>query len=123
MRFAILDTSSILFGFSNMKDTFEIVKERFPGRGILVSKGVLRELAGISLNRGRRGTSARAALEAIRYKKIEVDNDNKDVDPWVVAAARRYPHSVVITNDTELYKKLKNINIESFKLTKDGHLK
>ncbi len=123
MWFAILDTSSILFGFSNMRDTFEVAKNKFPGRKILVSRGVLRELAGISMNRGKRGASAKAALEAIRYKKIEVDSNNSNVDSWVYGAARRYPHSVVITNDTELYKKLKTINIESFKLTKDGHLK
>ena len=97
MDFIIVDTSSIRFGFSNKKDAFEIVKRYFPVKQLLVSKGVLRELAGISMNKGKRGASAKAALEAIRYKKIEVDSNNADVDSWVCNAARRYPHSVVIT--------------------------
>ncbi len=123
MAFLIIDTSSIIFGFSNKKDVFEIASRRFPGHGMLISAGILRELSKLAANRGAKGAGAKTALAALSYKKVNVDNTTRSVDSWVYAKSREYPHSVVVTNDTELYKKLKSANIKCLKLTKAGLLR
>ena len=122
-RFVIIDTSSILFGMSNRKDVFDIARAHLPGYQMLISKGVIRELRGISQNMGRRGAGAKAALEAIKYKKVHVDNNTTDVDDWILSKAIGYPGSVVITNDTGLSKRLRSNSVEMRKLTKDGSLR
>lgn len=123
MLLAIVDTSSILFGFSNRRDVFAAVSERFPGAGMLISAGVLAELAGISENRGKRGTSARTALEAIKHKKILVDKDTGNVDAWIRSKSLESKHSVVITNDTELLRVLRSSGVMCLKLTRQGLLR
>ncbi len=121
--YAIIDTSSILFGFANKKDVFDVVKRSFPSMKQMVSIGILNELSGISQNRGKRGTSALLAIESIKYKNVIVDNSSRSVDSWIYAKSQQYPHSVVITNDTELYTKLKHSGIKVLKLTKEGLLR
>lgn len=123
MVFLIIDTSSIVFGFSNKRDVFEIAHGRFPGYDILISAGVLGELSKLARNRGTKGAGARTAIEALKYKKVNVDNSTGSVDSWIYAKSREYPHTVVVTNDTELYKKLKSANINCLKLTKAGLLR
>ncbi len=123
MDFLIIDTSSIVFGFSNKKDVFEIAHSRFPAYGILISAGILGELSKIARNRGGKGSGAKTAIESLKFKKVNVDNSTGSVDSWIYAKSQEYPHSVVITNDTELYKKLKTSNIKCLKLTKAGLLR
>ncbi len=119
----IIDTSSIVFGFENGKDAFGVAKQGIAGAMILISQGVLRELARIAQNKGKKGIAAKTALAAIKHKNLKVDNDNTYVDSWILLKAGEYPHSVVITNDTALYKKLESANITCLKLTKEGLLK
>ena len=121
--YAIIDTSSILFGFANRKDVFEAVKRSFPTMRQMISIGILNELSGISRNKGKRGTSALLAIESIKYKNVIVDNSSRSVDSWIYAKSQQYPHSVVITNDTALYTKLKHSGIKVLKLTKEGLLR
>jgi rRNA-processing protein FCF1 len=121
--YIIIDTSSILFGFSNRRDVFDIARRRFPGTEVLISAGILGELSKLAVNRGAKGAGAKTAIEALKYKKVDVDNSTGSVDSWIYAKSQEYPHSVVITNDTELYKKLKTSNIKCLKLTKAGLLR
>lgn len=123
MAFVIIDTSSILFGIACKKDAFEAAKQRFPKSNAMISIGVIRELRGISENRGARGASARAALETIRHKNVDVDNNSDNVDDWILGKSLEYPDSVVITNDTALIKRLKAEGVLALKLTKAGVLK
>jgi rRNA-processing protein FCF1 len=122
-KFAAIDTSSILFGFSNKKDVFEIAARALPQYKQVISLGVLRELHGISLNKGRRGASARAALEAIKYKNVYVEDIDYSVDRWIFLKVRGTPGSVAVTNDTDLCKKLKSNGLRCFKLSRDGELR
>ncbi len=123
MVYVIIDTSSILFGISCKKDVFQIAERDFPSADVLISAGILRELSGISRNMGKRGASAKTAIESLKYKKVDVDNNTRSVDSWIHAKSQQYPHAVVITNDTALYKKLKASNIRALKLTKSGLLR
>ena len=123
MAFVIIDTSSIVFGFAYRKDVFEIAKTHFHGAKLLISAGVLNELSKISENRGKKGASARAAIAAIKYKNVLVDNNTQHVDNWVLGKSLGSPNTVVITNDTALIKRLRAKGVLSYKLTKAGVLK
>ena len=105
------------------KDVFECVKMRFPTNSPLVSRGVLRELERISKNRSARGASARAALALIKAKRVKVESNPGYVDSWIARAAARYNNSIVVTNDTALFRKLKAAGTNVFRLSKSGILK
>ncbi|MDE1857228.1 MAG: hypothetical protein KGH98_04085 [Candidatus Micrarchaeota archaeon] len=124
-RRVIVDTSSMLFGFSNGKDVFGLAMSRFGGSRIVISSGVLRELRGIARNEGRRGAAAKAALKAVSLHRPMVSRASGSVDAWIEAEANDYKDAVVITNDTELLKRLKRrrASVLLFKLSRSGLLK
>ena len=122
MKYLILDTSSMLFGFSNGKNLFEISAGEFPRYRQIVSKGIVNELEGISKNRGKRGACARLALAEIRAKKIDIDNIN-EADHWILGKAGRSRDSIVVTNDTALARGLMELGVKVLKLSRSGILK
>ncbi len=122
MKYLILDTSSMLFGFSNNRNVFDIAMSEFPGCRPLVSIGIIRELNGLSQNKGKKGACARMALVEIRAKKIEIDNINR-ADGWILEKARRNRGSVVVTNDTPLAKRLLRFGTAVLKISRSGMLR
>ena len=120
MRYVIIDTSSMLFGFSHNRNVFETAKERFPGYGMLVSRGITGELAGIASNKSAKGLKARVALLEIKAKKISVDNISINADKWILDTAARNKGFIVITNDTALARKLAMIRVKVFKISRSG---
>ncbi len=123
LPYAIIDTSSILFGISIRKDIFESVRAKFPKSVPLVSRGVLRELGMISKNKGARGASAGAALALVKAKRVKVEPNAAYVDSWISSAAARYINSIVVTNDTALFRKLRGAGTNVFRLSKSGILR
>lgn len=123
MAYAIIDTSSILFGALYRKDAFAIAERAFPGFGLMVSRGVIREMSGAARNMGAKGAAARAALSILKLKKIRVDNSTGNVDSWIVRKAASMPGTVVVTNDTELMMKLRSMGVRTAKLSKSGKLR
>ena len=122
MKFLILDTSSMLFGFSNNRNVFDMSASEFPGYKPLVSAGIINELEGISRNRGKKGACARIALMEIRAKKIEIDNINR-ADGWILEKASRNRGSIVVTNDTPLAKRLLRFGTTVLKISRNGMLR
>ena len=123
MKLVIIDTSSILFGFAHGKNAFEAVRYGLHDYAPYLSLAVVRELNGISRNRGRLGTAARVALQELRYKNIKGSNkslSNADLD--IIRVAGEHKDSAVITNDTALVKKLLGLGVEVFKLSLSGRL-
>ncbi len=118
----ILDTSSILFGFSNGRDVFEAAAARFPNTAQLISAGVILELKGLGKNRGKKGAAARFALLAIKVKKVKVDKIRGNVDRWILSRAAS-AGDIVITNDTKLWRALKAKGVRTLKMSEDGGLK
>lgn len=118
----IIDTSSIVFGLSYGKDTFEIAERRLRKKA-MVSRGVLRELSGMTRNKGKRGAMANTALSLIRVKKVKVDNNTSIVDSWVYRMAATHENYAIVTNDTELFRKASSVNQNVFKLSRSGILK
>jgi rRNA-processing protein FCF1 len=120
----LIDTSSLVYGFANRKDAIDIAAKEFRNCKIEISRGILRELTGISNNKGKRGAAAKSALAAINFKRVVVNNDNTDVDSWLLGRAVSLGNGcIVITNDSELKEKLKANGIKSLRLSRDGSLR
>ncbi|MGI0100855.1 MAG: hypothetical protein ACREBH_04035 [Candidatus Micrarchaeaceae archaeon] len=119
----IIDTSSILFGFSYNRNVFETASQRFPGYAPMVSKGIVGELTRFSSGKGAKGLRARVALLEIKAKKINVDNISINPDKWILDMAMRNRDCFVITNDTGLAKKLSLARAKVFKVSKSGLLR
>jgi len=123
VKYVIIDTSSILFGFSYNRNVFETAKEQFRGYKMLVSKGIINELTRLSANKGSKGLRARIALLELKSKRIDVDNISIHPDRWIVDTAIKNNSSVVITNDTALAAKLLRAKLKVYKISKSGILK
>ncbi len=118
-----MDTSSILFGFSNRKSVFEAVSAELGGK-CLVSKGIINELDTISKSKGTRGADARAALRELSLKKIRIEADSKYPDSWIMERAAESGVSAVVTNDTKLALEIrKREEVDVFKFSREGKLK
>ena len=123
MKLAIIDTSSILFGFSHKRNVFDAVRYALHDRTPYLSGAVVRELHQLARNKGRLGASARVALQELRYKNSKGSNkslSNADLDIMRVAGGHK--DSAVITNDTALVKRLRGLGVEVFKLSISGRL-
>jgi rRNA-processing protein FCF1 len=123
VKYVIIDTSSILYGFSYNRNVFETAKDSFPGYGMLVSRGILRELTKLSSNSGRKGLRARIALLEIKAKKINVDNISINADKWILNTSIKNRDYIVVTNDTALARKLSLAKVKVFKMSKNGVLR
>lgn len=123
MGYLIIDTSSILFGFSYNRNVFEAAMQRFPGSTLLVSRGIISELTRFSSQKGKKGLRARIALLELKAKKINVDNINANADSWILNTAPKKKGSVVITNDTALAKRLSSKGVRVYKVSRSGLLR
>ena len=94
--------------------------QKFPKMELLVSASLIGELEGISTNKGKRGDAARLALLSIKAKKVKVDNKRGNVDDWVLETASGNRGSVVVTNDTELIRRLERAGVKSFRAKESG---
>ena len=121
--YVILDTSSMLFAMESRKSAIDTVELAHPGKRILISKGLIRELSGIGSGHGARAARARACLEILKLKNVEVDNNSGNVDKWILARACQKDVYCVVTNDTALFNKLRYKHIAVFKLSRSGMLK
>ncbi len=121
MGYVIVDTSSILFGFSNRKSVFEAVKRDLGGR-CLVSKGIISELDSISKRKGIRGGEARAALWELSLKKIKIEANSKYPDLWIEQRSAQPGIEAVVTNDTKLASAIRK-DVVVFKLSREGRLR
>lgn len=123
MKQVLIDTSSIVFGFSYNRNVFETAKREFSGYELTVSKGIIKELNRLSMNKGSKGLRARVALLELKAKKINVDNISVYADKWILDKALKNRNYIVITNDTILARKLSLSKVKVYKISKSGILK
>jgi rRNA-processing protein FCF1 len=123
LKYLIIDTSSMLFGFSYNRNVFDTAKEQFPGYKMLISKGIINELTRLSANRGSKGLRARIALLELKAKKIDVDNISIHADKWILDTAIKNSNSIVVTNDSALAAKLSRAKAKVYKISKSGMLR
>ena len=130
MKYIIIDTSSILFALKYNKNIFEIIKTKYLSNyKIIISKGIINELTRLSKTRSKLKLSATISLVIInkikeKERKIFIyKRSNINVDKWILDTSNKFKNIIIITNDTELAKKLYNNNKEIFKISKQGILK
>jgi len=117
----VLDTSSILFGFSNNINIFSRALEKFPGGTIVISKGVIKELSRIAEGRGKASGYAKVALQEIEAlkKHIEIESSHIYVDRWIEGKAKNSEY-IICTNDTALRKRVRRSGAKVFALSRSG---
>lgn len=107
----IVDSNALMMVFEFNID-LEGELDRLLGKyQILIPKNIVDELNLLSQKgRGKKKQLAKAALKLLqRYDIVDVDS-NLDVDDAVILAAERYD-GIVVTNDRELRKRLKDKSI------------
>ncbi len=121
----LIDTSSILFALSNMKNVFQIISDRFPKQEMVISKGVVNELERLAKEKGNRAKLARTALMEIGSTALKIEENELNVDRWIENAAKDAGgrECVVCTNDINLKKKVRMHGIKVFSATRSGTLR
>ncbi len=117
----IIDTSSIIFGFSRGFNVFSVADESLPGYKIVVSRGVLRELEGIGRS-GKKSAKYAIAGRSEAEKRCDVDKDNSEVDSWILSKALK-AGCAVCTNDMELKRKLRGKGVWVVSMGVNGALR
>lgn len=120
MRKIILDTSSILFAFSNKLDIFSLVEERLDSKAV-VSEGIISELKRLSARRNKEGNAARLSLQIIKKHGVEVLKNDQKVDDFLVRAGTE--GMTVCTNDIGLKNRLKSKGVRPLSVSKSGVLR
>jgi rRNA-processing protein FCF1 len=122
MQYIIVDTSSIVFALSNMKDPFQAVRETSPYYSPVISDGIIRELGAIKARGEKNSKYAAAALLLVPLSNVEVVKDASPVDRWIERYAKKAGYAVC-TNDVALKKSLKKARIRAFSITRSGTLR
>ena len=105
------------------KDAFSISKAAFRHADVVISTGILHELQRTAKRRGKKGAYARTSLELVKKNRIRILKNNSYPDIWIHNIAARYKNTIVITNDTALFSKIRKTGGKALKLSKSGILK
>jgi len=121
MHILIIDTSSILFCLSNNIDLLSAVNEAFPGYGIAVSKGIIKELNGLSNSRKRSARYAGIAVRMLKRANAYVFENDENADKWLIEIAG--PDKTICTNDSKLRRALRARGANVVSVARDGKLR
>ncbi len=116
----VVDTSSIIFGMQNRKNIFGILESELSGSRIYISKGVVKELKEISAEHTKRGRAALASLAVLREGRVGIKGDTKMPDEWMHSLP--VENITFVTNDTDLWRRLKRQGKRVLKLSISGKL-
>jgi hypothetical protein len=121
MKKIILDTN-FLMNLGKFKVGLEEIKEIVDEPYQLFTLDlVVKELKKISDSRGRDAGNAKIALELIKINEINILNSSKtNTDKAIIGLADK--GTIVATNDIELRKKLKKLEIKTIYLRAKKHL-
>jgi len=121
MRKVILDTSSIVFAFSMKANIFEAAEDQLRAR-IVVSSGIMRELKGIASGRTKESRAARIALEMMKRHAVDVVDDDRRADDWILDAGVA-EGVYVCTNDMGLKRELRERGKRALSVSENGVLR
>ena len=121
MQRLILDTSSIVYAFSNKIDIFEAIEDRLEALPV-ISSGVVSELKMLASTKRKEGRAARIALEILKKHKVEVVKDDRKVDAWVLSAGSKVD-VYVCTNDILLKRALRSRGKQPLSVSEDGSIR
>lgn len=121
MRRIILDTNFLISLFQFKVELIEIERIIYEPYTLVTVKPVINELEKIASSKEKDSKNAKLALRLIKIKDIEVlDSPEKNADKTILALADK--NTIVATNDIELRKKLKKLEIKTIYLRAKKHL-
>lgn len=109
----ILDTNFLMIPHIYKIDIFHEIERLVIGRyEILVPSGVLEELKKLKNSKGEDKISAQVALQLVEKKCIKTIQSQNLVDEFILDfAVENKPDAIICTNDMELRKRLKELDI------------
>ena len=109
-KIVILDTSAILTPFEFSINLEQEIQKLIGSFYIVVPKQIEQELVTFSKHKeGKKSQMAKAALQLIKNYEI-IYSDEKKADDAILQLAKE-TNAIVVTNDRELRKRLKKIQI------------
>lgn len=119
----LVDTNVLIYSAKNRFDLFSELK-RFGASDILIPKKVVEELEQLSktASRGSDKKAAKLAIQIINYsglKLIEIDSGHTDD---AIISYSKLNNNLVLTNDSELKKRLTAENIKVLTLSNNKKL-
>ena len=119
----ILDTNFLVIPHIYKIDIFHEI-DRLINREyeILVPSGVLEELRRLKNSKGENKISARVALQLIKKKCIKIIQSQNLVDEFILNFAVKNRGVIVCTNDAELRKRLKELDIPVISMRGESRL-
>jgi rRNA-processing protein FCF1 len=111
-RQVLLDTNILFVPFRFRVDIFAGIEEMLsePWEAV-VSSRIIRELRRVAQRKGRHAIEAKLALSMLEKKQVKIIASEMPVDEWLFSYAKEHG-AVVVTNDSELIKKLKKNGIK-----------
>lgn len=116
----IIDTSSILFAFSNHVDIFKEAEAQLSLKPV-ISKGVIKELGRMAESRKAESKYAKAAIALIEKHNISIEKEEGYVDRWILTNANKI--GSVCTNDMKLKVALKARGVPVYTVSRSGILR
>jgi rRNA-processing protein FCF1 len=113
-RPVILDTNFLLVPFQFKIDILRELEYLLEtSHHYVISSKTMDELRKLGKAIGKDGMAARLAIKLVEANssKIEMIKSSKYVDEWIVEYAK-HNHAIVCTNDSDLRKKLKSLDIK-----------
>lgn len=116
----IVDTSSILFAFSNKIDIFKEIETQLSLKPV-ISQGVVNELNRMASSNKEEKKYAKVALTLIESREISTEKESGYVDRWILESAKKF--GSVCTNDIKLKRSLKEKGINVYSVSIGGKLR
>ena len=119
----LVDTNVLIYSAKNRFDLFDELKH-FGASDILIPKKVVEELKQLSktANKGSDKKAAKLAIQIINYSEIKlIKIDSGHTDDAIISYSKTN-NNLVITNDSELKKRLTEENIKVLTLSNNKKL-
>jgi len=103
---AVIDTNFLMLARQFHIDIFGGLSELLGSYKAVTCEGVVRELQGLSSEKGGDSAAAKYALKMLKMREVEVKSSAGEVDEWVLEYCAK-KGAVACTVDKELVEKLK----------------
>jgi len=119
----LVDTNVLVYSAKNGFDLFSELKN-FGATNILIPKKVVEELDQLSKNasKGSDKRAAKLAMQIINYSEIKlIEIDSGHTDDAIISYSKKN-NNIVLTNDSDLKKRLTSENIKVLTLSNNKKL-
>jgi len=108
---AVFDTNFLMLAYQFKIDVLSGLSELLGKYKAVTCAGVINDLKKIGAGKGRDSAAASYALKLLKLSEVEVNDNAKDVDGWILNYCVR-KGAVACTVDRELVRKLKKEGVK-----------